>query len=70
MARQPQLRADADKLGLGVATAAAVCTAAGAEGAHDSQGSEGGERCGAGPLRAVGSEDERGAGEARDLLLQ
>ena len=62
--------ADADRLGLGVATAAAVCAAASTEGARDGRGLEGGERGRAGPLREVGGEDNRGAGEAGDPPLQ
>ena len=69
-ARQPQPGADADGLGRRVATAAAVCAAADAEGARDVQGAEGGGRGGAGPLLEVGGEDEGGAGEVRDRPLQ
>ena len=68
-AHQPQPGADADGPGLRVATTAAVCAAADAEGAGDSPGLESGGRGGAGPLREVGREDERGAGEARDPFL-
>ena len=70
MARQQQPRADTDRQGLGVAVAVAVCTAAGVEGAWGSPGPEGGRRVGACPLREVGREDERGAGEARVPPLQ
>ena len=60
-ARQPLPGANAEGLGLEVATVAAVCTLAGTEGARDSRGFEGGGRGGAGPLREVGGEEEGGA---------
>ena len=41
---QPQTRGDADGLGLGVATAAVVCAAAGTEGAWDGRGVDSGGR--------------------------
>ena len=66
----PRPEADANKLGLGVAAAEAVCAAAGTEGARDGRGVDGGGRGGAGPLCEVGGEDEGGVGEAGDPPLQ
>ena len=63
-------RTYADGLGLGVATAAAVCAAAGTEGARDGCGVDGGGHGGAGPLVEVGGEDEGRTGEAGDPPLQ
>ena len=54
----PQPGAGTDGLGLGVATAAAVCAAAGTEGARDGRGVDGGGRGRAGPLHEVRGEDE------------
>ena len=69
-AGQPQSRADADRLGLGVPTAAAVCAAAGAEGTRDGRRVDRGGRGGAGPLREVGGEEEGKAGEEGTPPLQ
>ena len=69
-AGRPQSGADADRLGLGVPAAAAVCAAAGAEGTRDGRGVDGGGRGAAGPLREVGGEDERKAGEEGAPPLQ
>ena len=65
-AYQPQRRAGAGRLGHEVATAAAVCAAAGAEVVRDSARVEGGGFGGAGPLCEVDREDKRGAEEAGD----
>ena len=62
-AGQPLPRADANGLGLKVATAAAVCAAAGAEGTRDGRGVDGGGSGGACPLCEVGGEEEGKAGE-------
>ena len=69
-AGQPQPRADADGWGLRVATAAAVCAAAGAEGTRNGRGLYGGGSGRAGPLREVGGEDEGKAGEEGSPPLQ
>ena len=53
-----------------MATAAAVCAAAGTKGALDGRGLDSGGPGGAGPLREVGGEDEGRAGEAGDPTLQ
>ena len=68
-APEPQPRTDADRLGFGVPTAAAVCAASGREGAGDSPGVEGGGIYRVGPLPEVGCEHERGTGEARTHLF-
>ena len=61
-AGQPQSRADADGLRLGVPAAAAVCAAAGAEETLVGRWVDRGGRGRAGPLREVGGEDEGKAG--------
>ena len=58
------------RLGLGVATAAAVCAAASTEGTRDGRGVDGGGRGGSRPLRELGREDEGKAGEEWDPHLQ
>ena len=58
----PRSGADADRTGLGVPAAAAVCAAVGAEETRDGRRVGGGGRGGAGPLREVGGEDEGKAG--------
>ena len=68
--RQLQPGADADGLGLEVATAAAICAAAGAVGSSGQSRGRGGGAWRAGLLREVGPEDESGAGEARDPPFQ
>ena len=70
MAGQPRPRDDANRLGLQVAAAAAVGAAAGAEGTRNGRGVDSGGSGGAGPLREVGGEDERKAGEEGDPPLQ
>ena len=66
---EPEPGADASRLGIRVATAAAICATATMKGARDGRGVDCGGRGGASSPREVRGEDEWGTGEAGDPPL-